>query len=137
MPLNYLELILSSPVNARSLLAARAFSIAIDAVASVGLLLAPLANIATLRGHPHWLYPALIAAGLMGAGIGAVLAMGLFLAEGPRRARLLSQIAATMVGASFVLGGQAVAMLPERIRASVLSIFAPPARRVGALQGLV
>jgi ABC-2 type transport system permease protein len=134
-----LELILSSPVNARSLLAARAFSIAIDAVASVGLLLAPLANVAALRGHPHWLglYPALIAAGLMGTGLGVVLAMGLFLAVGPRRARLLSQIAATMVGASFVLGGQAVAMLPERMRASVLSIFAPPARSVGALQGLV
>ena len=134
-----LELILSSPVNARSLLAARAISIAIDAVASVGLLLAPLANIAALRGHPHWLalYPALIAAGLMGTGLGVVLAMGLFLAVGPRRARLLSQIAATMVGASFVLGGQAVAMLPERMRASVLSIFAPPARSVGALQGLV
>ena len=28
-------------------------------------------------------------------------------------------------------------MLPERMRASVLSIFAPPARRIGALQGLV
>ena len=48
---------------------------------------------------------------------------------GPRRTRLFSQIAATMVGASFVLGAQAVAMLPDRMRASVLSIFAPPKRR--------
>ena len=134
-----LELLLSSPINPRSLLAARAFSIAIDAAVSVGLLLAPLANIAALRGHPHWLalYPALIAAGLMGTAIGVVLAMGLFLAVGPRRARLLCQIAATMVGASFVLGAQAVAMLPDRIRTGVLAIFAPPVRRVGALQGLV
>ncbi len=124
-----LELILSSPVNPRALLAARAFSIAIDAVASVGLLLAPLANVAALRGHPHWLalYPALIAAGLMGSGFGVFLAMGLHLAVGPRRARLLSQIAATTVGASFVLGAQAVAMLPDRIRAAVLGAFAPPA----------
>ena len=134
-----LELLLSSPINPRSLLAARAFSIAIDAAVSVGLLLAPLANIAALRGHPHWLalYPALIAAGLMGTAIGVVLAMGLFLAVGPRRARLLCQIAATMVGASFVLGAQAVAMLPDRIRTGVLAIFAPPVRRVGALQDLV
>jgi hypothetical protein len=35
-----LELFLPSPVNARSLLAARAFSIAIDALASVALLCA-------------------------------------------------------------------------------------------------
>ncbi len=134
-----LELILSSPVNARGLLCARAFSIAIDSVASVALLLAPLANVAALRGHPHWLalYPALIAAGLMGAGLGVVLAMGLFLAVGPRRARLLSQIAATMVGASFVLGAQAVAMLPERIRAAVMAPFAPPADGARALQRIL
>jgi ABC-2 type transport system permease protein len=50
-----LELILSSPVNVRSLLAARAFSIAIDAVASIGVLVAPLADVAAMRGHPHWL----------------------------------------------------------------------------------
>ncbi len=134
-----LELILSSPVNARGLLCARAFSIAIDSVASVALLLAPLANVAALRGHPHWLslYPALIAAGLMGAGLGVVLAMGLFLAVGPRRARLLSQVAATMVGASFVLGAQAVAMLPERIRAAVMAAFAPPADGARALERIL
>ena len=63
--------------------------------------------------------------------------LGLFLAVGPRRTRLFSQIAATMVGASFVLGAQAVAMLPDRMRASVLSIFAPLASSAGALQGLV
>jgi hypothetical protein len=48
-----LELILSSPVEPRSLLAARALSLAIGAVASVGLLVAPLADMATLRGHAH------------------------------------------------------------------------------------
>ena len=134
-----LELILSSPVDARSLLAARAFSIAIDSVASVGMLVAPLADVAALRGHPHWLalYPALIAAGLMGTGLGVILALGLFLAVGPRRARLFSRIAATMVGASFVLGAQAVAMLPDRMRAGVLAIFAPPVRSAGALQDLL
>jgi hypothetical protein len=62
------ELILSSPVDARSLLAARASSIALGAIASVGILLAPLADAATLRGHAHWLalYPTLLAAGLRG-----------------------------------------------------------------------
>ena len=134
-----LELILSSPVDAHSLLAARALSIAIGAVASVGLLLAPLADVAALRGHPHWLalYPALLAAGLAGTGLAVVLAMGLFLAVGPRRARLFSQIAATAVGASAVLGAQAVAMLPERMRASILAAFSPPAGTENAVQSLL
>ena len=61
-----LELILSSPVSSRSLLGARALAIAMDAVASVGLILVPLADVAALRIGFHWLalYPALIAAGL-------------------------------------------------------------------------
>src|ERR1700722_20281935 len=63
-----LELILASPVDAHALLAARALSISVGAVASAGMLLAPLTDVAALRGHPHWLalYPALIAAGLAG-----------------------------------------------------------------------
>jgi ABC-2 type transport system permease protein len=134
-----LELILSSPVETRSLLAARALAIAIGAVASVGLVLAPLADVAALRGGAHWLalYPALLAAGLMGTGFGVMLAMGLVLAFGPRRARVLSQIAATTVGAVFVLGAQAVAMLPHGMRAAVLSALEPPAGGVGVLHSLL
>jgi ABC-2 type transport system permease protein len=133
-----LDLILSSPVEARSLLAARASSIALGAIASVGILLAPLADAATLRGHAHWLalYPALFAAGCAGTGCGVMLAMALFLAVGPRRARLFSQIAATTVGASVVLGAQAVAMLPEGMRTSILAILAPPATGMGAVKSL-
>ena len=135
-----LELIsLASPVDARSLLAARALSISVGAVASVGLLLAPLADVAALRGHPHWLalYPALIAAGLAGTGFAIILSMGLFLATGPRRARLFGQIAATAIGASAVLGAQVVAVLPRGIRATILAALAPPANAVGVAQGLL
>ena len=121
-----LELILSSPVAPRSFLAARVSSIAADSIATVGVLLLPLANVGALRGHGHWLalYPALIAAGLLGTGLSVTLGMGLFLAVGPRRARLMSQIAATAVGASFVLGGQALAMLPLSTRAVILDALA-------------
>ena len=131
-----LELILSSPVDAHSLLAARSLSIAIGAVGSIGLLLAPLADVAALSGHPHWLalYPALLAAGLAGTGHAVILAMGLFLWVGPRRARLFSQIAATAAGASAALGAQIVAMLPAAMRASILAAFAPPAQGAGALK---
>jgi len=130
-----LELILASPADARALLGARALAIAIGAVASVGILLAPLADVAALRGRPHWLalYPALLAAGLMGTGLAIIVAMALFRAVGPRRARLCCQIAATSVGASAMIGAQVVAMLPERARAAILAMFKPQ----GAGGGLV
>ena len=132
-------MILASPVDAHALLAARALSISVGAVASVGLLLAPLADVAALRGHPHWLalYPALIAAGLAGTGFAIILSMGLFLAAGPRRARLFGQIAATAIGASAVLGAQVVAMLPEGMRTAILAALAPRANGDGAVQGLL
>jgi ABC-2 type transport system permease protein len=134
-----LELILASPVDPHALLAARALSISVGAVASVALLLAPLADVAALRGHPHWLalYPALIAAGLAGTGLGVIVAMGLFLAAGPRRARLFGQIAATAVGVSAVLGAQVVAMLPEGMRTAFLAAFAPRANASTAPHGVL
>ncbi len=133
-----LELILASPVDAHALLAARALSIAVGAVASVALLLAPVADVAALRGHPHWLalYPALLAAGLAGTGLGVIVAMALFLAAGPRRARLFGQIAATAIGASAVIGAQVVAMLPEGLRARVLAALAPT-NAMGAAHGVL
>ena len=134
-----LELILASPVDAHALLAARALSISVGAVASVGLLLGPIADVAALRGHPHWLalYPALIAAGLAGTGFAIILSMALFLATGPRRARLFGQIAATAIGASAVLGAQVVAMLPEGLRTAILAALAPRTNVDGELQGLL
>ena len=134
-----LELILASPADACALLAARALSISIGAVASVGLLLTPLADVAALRGHPHWLalYPALIAAGLAGTGFAIILSMGLFFAAGPRRARLFGQIAATAIGASAVLGAQLVAMLPEAMRTTILAALAPRPNAQGELHGLL
>jgi ABC-2 type transport system permease protein len=134
-----LELILASPVDAQALLAARALSISVGAVASVALLLAPVADVAALRGHPHWLalYPALLAGGLAGTGLGVIVAMGLFLAAGPRRARLFGQIAATAIGVSAVLGAQVVAVLPEGMRTAILAVFAPPANAATAPHGLL
>ena len=58
-----LDLVFASPVSARAVLAARAFAIASDGVASVAILLLPLANMNALLGHRRWLalYPALAA----------------------------------------------------------------------------
>ena len=128
-----LELILASPVDAHSLLAARALSIAVGAVASVGLLLAPLADVAALgaiRIGSRSIRPCL-PLGSWEPAWGSLWRWACFLAAGPRRARLFGQIAATAVGASAVLGAQVVAMLPEGMRASIVAAFAPPANGPG------
>jgi len=123
-----LDLLFASPISARVVLGARALVMAIDAIASVATLLLPLANVNALAGHPHWLaiYPALLASGLFGSGLGLGLALALFLLVGPKRTRLVSQVAATLVGASFVLGVQGFNLLPAPTRAWVLRAFAAP-----------
>ena len=113
-----LDLLLSSPAPTRDIIAARLLTQAFEAVASVGFLLLPLANVSALLGRPHWLalYPALAATGLFGAGLGFALALGLFHAVGPQRARVVSQIGATVVGGSAVIAAQLIAMLPDALR---------------------
>jgi ABC-2 type transport system permease protein len=120
------DLLFASPASPRAVLAARLLSQAIEAIASVGLLLLPLADACALQGRWHWLalYPALLASGLFGAGVGLMLALGLFFAVGPGRARLVSQLGATLVGASAVLSAQVVAMLPNSVRARLFEALA-------------
>lgn len=117
-----LELLFASPVSTRAVLGARALAIAANAIAWFAILLLPLANVNALSGHLHWLaiYPALLACGLFGSGVGIMLALAFFAAVGPRRARLVSQIAATIVGASFMLFLQGYATAPGAARASLM-----------------
>ena len=124
-----LELLLASPVSLRAILAARAVAIAASAIAWFAFLLLPLANVCALAGRLHWLamYPALAACGLFGAAVGIMLALAFFAIAGPRRARLVAQIAATVVGGAFVLGAQGYAMLPAATRAAVTETLAAPA----------
>jgi ABC-2 type transport system permease protein len=123
-----LDLLFAAPVSSRTVLAARALAIAVDGVGSVAILLLPLANMNALIGHWTWLavYPALAATGLFGSALGIALALVLFSALGPRRARLAAQIAGTAIGASFVLGVQALAMMPAGARAGFMQAVAAP-----------
>jgi ABC-2 type transport system permease protein len=118
-----LELLFASPVSARAVFGARSLSTAVNAVAWFAILLLPLANVNALAGRLHWLafYPALAACGLFGTAIGIVLALSFFRAVGPRRARLVSQIAATAIGACFMLGLQGYAATPTSARASLMA----------------
>ena len=118
-----LDLLLASPLSARSILAARALAIAIESVTSVAIFLLPIADMNVATGRWHWLalYPALFGCGLFATALGLGLAMGLFAIAGPRRTRLLAQIAATLIGASFVFALQALHVLPAAIRERIVA----------------
>ncbi len=123
------ELIFAAPVSATVVLGSRALAIAFEGTATAALVLLPIANIASLLDQPEWLaiYPWLLAAALACAGVGLIIAMGFFIAFGPRRARLYLQVTATLIGASFVLAAQAFSLLPATTR-NVISaaIIDPP-----------
>lgn len=113
-----LDLLLSSPVSTRGVLASRAFVIVTETVGSVLIFLAPLVNMCALLGRPHWLavYPTIIAGGFLAAALGIGMAVGLFSLVGPRRTRLFSQVLATFIGAAFLLGLQALSVIPADMR---------------------
>ena len=71
-----------------------------------------------LSGRPHWLavYPTVLAGGFLAAALGIGMAVGLFSLVGPRRTRLISQILATFIGAIFLLGLQALSVVPPEVR---------------------
>ena len=120
-----LDLLLASPVSPRATFTARLLALGLEGVSPAAMLLAPLANVCALQGRPHWLalYPALLATGLIGASLGAGLALALAFALGPRRARVVSQLLAAAIGGSAALAAQAAAFLPEGVRDRVFSVL--------------
>lgn len=110
-----LELLLSSPLSPRRILAARAVAIAttpflwFSALASLAVL--PLA----VMGQPRWLaiYPVLASIALLASAAGIGVALLLFSLLGARRTREAGQVIATLIGAAFFLIIQARAFLPD------------------------
>ncbi len=123
-----LDLVFASPVSAMAVLGSRALAIAFEGAATGAMVVLPIANVGVLIGKPRWLalYPALLSSALVSAGIGLLLAMLFFIRFGPRRARMLSQLAAILLGASFVLTAQAIGILPARMRDALVAWFANP-----------
>ena len=113
-----LDLLLASPASARAVFAARLCALGLEGVSPATLLIAPLADVCALQGRPHWLalYPVLFGAGLLGASLGAALALGRAFALGPARARVFTQLAAALLGGSAALAAQAIAFMPQSAR---------------------
>jgi ABC-2 type transport system permease protein len=117
-----LDLILSSPAAARKVFAVRIGAIALSTTMLVVPLAGPFINILAWSGEPRWLgaYGVAIAMGLAASAIAMALTVALFHTLGPRRTRLVAQIIAAVVGAFFLIGVQALAI----VSTNTLSRFA-------------
>jgi ABC-2 type transport system permease protein len=107
-----LDLILSSPVEARRAFVVRIATTALSVIAMALLLGAPFINVLAFFGGPHWLagYGMVVALGATAAALALALSVALFRTIGPKRARLLAQIVAAIIGAAFVIGLQIAAV---------------------------
>lgn len=142
-----LDLILSSPAPARHLFSVRISSIVLTTAMMSGLIVAPFINMAAWLDGPRWLsaYALILATAALAAGIAVQATLMLFRLIGPKRTRIVAQITAAVVGASFLIGIQTVAILSygsmsrfalineERVLASLPDATSPfwlPARAV-------
>jgi ABC-2 type transport system permease protein len=108
-----LDLILSSPASSRQLFAVRTGITALTTLLLACLLASPIVNVLVLNDGAHWLMAYLVLAALsaLATAIAVLIIIALFRLAGPRRTRLIAQIIAAIVGAGFVIGIQAVAIL--------------------------
>ncbi|MET3898387.1 ABC-2 type transport system permease protein [Devosia sp. UYZn731] len=108
-----LDLILSSPASSRRLFAVRTAAVALSTVVLSCLLASPMINTLIVLDGPKWLaaYGTLAALGALSAAIAVAITITLFRTVGPKRTRLIAQIVAALVGAGFVIGIQAAAIL--------------------------
>lgn len=108
-----LDLILSSPASARRLFSVRIAAMALAVAAMAALMAAPLINMLAWRGGAHWLgaYGVIVAMGMGATALAAALTVALFRLIGPKRTRLVAQVVAAVIGAAFVIGLQAAAIL--------------------------
>ena len=108
-----LDLILSSPVSARKVFAIRIARIAASVALIAMLLAAPFIDVLAVLGGARWLaaYGVVAAMGALAAAFAVTLTIALFRAIGPKRTRLVAQIMAAVIGASFVIGLQVAAIL--------------------------
>lgn len=108
-----LDLILSSPASSRLLFAVRTSAVACSTAVLSCLLASPLINVLAVLDGPHWLaaYPLLAVLAALATAIALAVTLGLFRLVGARQTRLIAQIVAAIVGAGFVIGIQAAAIL--------------------------
>lgn len=127
-----LDLVLASPASARKLFAVRIAAIACSTTALAVPLAAPFINVLAYSGGPRWLgaYGVVIAMGLAASALAMAVTVGLFRAIGARRTRLVAQILAAVVGATFVIGVQALAILSSNTLSRIAALQSETLQRI-------
>ena len=122
-----LDLILSSPVSARRVFAVRIVAIAFSATFMALPMAAPFVNVLVYFDGPRWLgaYGVLLAMGAAATALSVGLACFLFGTLGPRRTRFIAQVVAAIVGAAFVIGVQAAAILSTGTLSRIAALQSP------------
>jgi ABC-2 type transport system permease protein len=107
-----LELILSSPTQANRLFAMRIGSTAVAVSLMSLFVVGPFVDVLVWRSGLRWLsaYAVIIAVSSAATALGTILTISLFHIIGPRRTRLVAQIVAAIIGATFVIGLQLAAL---------------------------
>jgi ABC-2 type transport system permease protein len=108
-----LDLILSSPASARRVFAVRMIAIALATTLLTTVLAGPFINVLAYYDGPRWLagYGVLLAMGAFATGFAIVATIAMFRSLGPKRTRFISQVVSAVVGAGFVIGAQAAAII--------------------------
>lgn len=108
-----LDLVLSSPARPHSLFALRTGTTAFGTSAMALFLVGPFINAAAVLHGPGWLggYGVVLSMGMAAAALAILITLALFRAIGARRTRFVAQVVAAVIGAGFVIGGQAAGIL--------------------------
>ncbi len=108
-----LDLILSSPASATRVFAVRMAAIALSVTLLTLALAAPFLDALAYEDGPRWLagYGVILALGALSTALAVLLTEALFRGLGPKRTRAISQIVSAVIGAAFVIGIQAAAIL--------------------------
>jgi ABC-2 type transport system permease protein len=103
-----LELLLSSPADARTIFSVRLGAIATSVMTTAVLTGAPFINVLAATGGARRLtaYAAVLAIGAVAAAAATILTAAMFEMVGPKRTRLIAQIAAAVIGAGLVIALQ-------------------------------
>jgi ABC-2 type transport system permease protein len=130
-----LDLLLSAPLEPRTILGAKLCGIAGSVVLSFALLLLPIAIPIAVLGHPGLFgIPALLAAlALISACLGLAIMIGVVALAGPRAARTLGQIIGALLAGAVFLISQLMSNGGGGRRSAAMSLFSwLSAHQVGA-----
>jgi ABC-2 type transport system permease protein len=122
-----LDLLLSSPLPMRRVLATRLCAIAVISGFLPLLLIVPMINGMVLRGYFAWAgtYPVLVSLSLLAAATGSALTFSLLASVGPRWTQLAARALATLFGAISFLSAEARLIVPPPVREAVWQAMVP------------